>query len=443
VDRTQRERIARRTVDRAGDGQLEAIVASEDFGLTRFTRNAVHQNVAETNAQLRVRALIGGRSGVATTNELDDASIDAAVARAREIASISPADPGQPELVHAQPAAQTPTAWCDRTAAVTPRDRARLVDAIFGVSKATGLWSAGYVKTSSSGLTIANSSGTLASFDGTDAGVNIKAIGGDSSGYAEMLSPDASAIDTAACAQIAADKAVTARDPIAVDPGDWTVVLEPAALGELLAYIFDHFSVQAVDEGRSFLSDGLGKQYLAPSVTIRDDCAHPLFSAPPFDYEGNPTRRVTLIEKGIARELVSDAYWSRKLGVENTGHALPQPSAEGPYPRSIVVEPGAVPRAALIAGVKRGLLISRFWYIRTVDDRKTIVTGMTRDGTFLIEDGAIVRGVKNLRFNTGIVDALKRVTFSSEAARTGSYYYSAVVPAARIDGFEFTSSTEF
>jgi predicted Zn-dependent protease len=443
MDRAERERIALGAIGSANGAQFEAIVASEDFGLTRFTHNAVHQNAAEGDTQLRVRALVDGHSGVATTNALDEASVAAAVARALEIAHISPRDPDQPPMEAARPAVATAQAWSDATAHATPATRAALVKSIFEISKATGLWSAGYVRTSKSGLTVANSGGTLVSFDGTDADVKMKAVGPDSSGYAEVLSPDVAAVDTQAAARIAAKKAVDSRDPVAVEPGEWTVVLEPAAFGELLAYVLDHFTVQAVDEGRSFLSDGLGKRYLAPSVTIRDDYAHPLFSAAPFDFEGNPTQRVTLIENGIATALLSDAYWSRKLGVPNTGHALPQPSPVGPYPRAIVVDPGTVTGAELIGGVKRGLLVSRFWYIRTVDDKKTVVTGMTRDGTFLIEDGQIVRGVKNLRFNTSIAAALNAVTFSNEVARTGSDYYSAVVPTARVDGFNFTSTTQF
>jgi predicted Zn-dependent protease len=163
----------------------------------------------------------------------------------------------------------------------------------------------------------------------------------------------------------------------------------------------------------------------------------------PFDYEGTPTKAVALVERGAATGIVTDTTWAAKLGCENTGHALPAPNAWGPHPRSVVVEPGSKTVAQLIAETKRGLLVSRFWYIRTVDQRKTIVTGMTRDGTFLIEDGEVRGGVRNMRFNQSIIEALAACEFSETPARTGGYSYSIVVPTAKIDRFTFTSLTDF
>ena len=163
----------------------------------------------------------------------------------------------------------------------------------------------------------------------------------------------------------------------------------------------------------------------------------------PFDYEGVAKQRVALFEHGVAKNVVTDSYWAAKLGRPNTGHALPAPNAEGPLPTNVVVAPGTKTTAQLIAETKRGVLVSRFWYIRPVDLRQTIVTGMTRDGTFLIENGQIVRGVRNMRFNQSILTALGTVEFSSELARSATYSYSSVVPAAKIEGFRFTSSTDF
>jgi predicted Zn-dependent protease len=163
----------------------------------------------------------------------------------------------------------------------------------------------------------------------------------------------------------------------------------------------------------------------------------------PFDYEGVPKQRVPLLEHGVARGVVTDSYWAAKLDLPDTGHALPAPNSWGPQPTNVTVAPGSKSTAELIAETKRGLLISRFWYIRPVDLRQTIVTGMTRDGTFLIEDGKVARGVRNMRFNQSILAALSKVEFSSELARSGSYSYSIVVPAAKIAGFRFTSLTDF
>jgi predicted Zn-dependent protease len=299
------------------------------------------------------------------------------------------------------------------------------------------------VATSRSGITVANSQGVLASFDSTDAGCNAKFNAADSTGYAERLSHDVGEIDGGAIGAVAAEKARRSASPRAVDPGAWTVILEPAAFGELLAYITGHFSAQAYDEGSSFFSGDLGRRFAGENFTLVDEFAHPLHRGMPFDYEGTPTKRVVLADRGAASGIVTDTTWAAKLGWENTGHALPAPNAWGPHPRNVVVEAGTKSLEELIAQTKRGLLVSRFWYIRPVDQRKTIVTGMTRDGTFLIEDGALSGGVRNMRFNQSIVEALAHAEFSDAPVRTGGYSYSIVVPAAKIEGFTFTSSTDF
>ena len=221
------------------------------------------------------------------------------------------------------------------------------------------------------------------------------------------------------------------------------MILEPPALGELLTYLVSHFSAQAFSDGSSFCSDGLDRKYFDERVTIADDYAHPLAPSMPFDYEGQPKLRVPLVENGVVRNVVTDSYYANKLARANTGHALPAPNAYGPQPLNIVIPAGSRSTQDLIADTPRGLLISRFWYIRVVDQKRAIVTGMTRDGTFLIENGKITGGVRNLRFNQSIVEALGSVEFSRDQKRTGQYSYSLVVPTAKMDKFTFTSTTEF
>jgi predicted Zn-dependent protease len=221
------------------------------------------------------------------------------------------------------------------------------------------------------------------------------------------------------------------------------VILEPAAFGELLVYLADHFSAQSFDEGSSFCSDGLDRTYFAESFSLSDDYSHPLNPGMPFDFEGQPTTRLSLVENGVVRNVVTDSYYARKLGRPNTGHALPAPNAAGPQPRNLVIAAGNKSAGELIAQTKRGLLVTRFWYIRTVDQKKAVVTGMTRDGTFLIEDGKIGRGVRNLRFNQSILECLRHCEFSSDQKRTGSYHYALVAPTVKIENFHFTSTTEF
>lgn len=439
----EREAPAARVLELSTADETEAIVTSAASGLTRFTHNAIHQNVASSDTTVRVRAIVDRRTGVAVTNDTSESGLRAVTERAVAMARLAPRDDAFPGLARYAPNPAPAGCFHEATAVADAALRARIAEAIFRTGNEGALQAAGYVTTGRSGVSIANSAGTLASFDSTDAGINVKQIAADSSGYAERYSNDVADLDGTLAGSRAAEKARASGAPIAVVPGSWTVILEPAAFGELLSYLAPHFSAQAFDEGSSFLGDGLDRQYAGENVTIVDDFAHPLNPGQPFDYEGAPKHRVVLLENGVARGIVTDANWARKLGRENTGHALPEPNAWGPHPLNVVLSPGTASTDELIAQTKRGLLVSRFWYIRNVDHRKTIVTGMTRDGTFLIEDGKIVRGVRNLRFNQSILEALRNAEFSREAVRTGGYFYSLVAPAAKIEGFEFSSVTAF
>lgn len=423
--------------------QTEILVLEEAASLTRFTHNAVHQNVAESDLEIRVRAVLGKRTGVAATNRTDSVSLRETVERAQELARFAPEDPQQQRLPGASSLQEPTGVFFEETAAATPATRADLCRDVFSVAERSGCWAAGFAQTHRSQVCIVNSSGAKAAFSATDCGMNVKMNAADSTGFAEAHDRDVTRIDARGLAELSAEKALRSASPQSVEPGMWTVVLEPAAFGELLIYLSGHFSAQSVHEGSSFLCDGLGRSYFSENVTIWDDYAHPLAPGMPFDYEGSPRRRVKLIDAGVGRSIVTDSSWARRLERENTGNALPAPNAYGPQPAHIVVEPGSKPVAELIAETKRGLLVSRFWYIRVVDQRRAIVTGMTRDGTFLIEDGRVRGGVRNLRFNQSILEALRRCEFSNALHRTGGYSYSLVVPAAKIEGFTFSSETAF
>lgn len=443
MDKAAREALARRILSLSSADQTEVLVTYENAALTRFTHNVIHQNVAHDDTTVSVRAIIDGRTGVARTNVLDENSLHDIVGRATEMASLAPKDPQVAPLPNATGAKTPDGAYMAETAHATAHRRAELANEIFKIAESDSLWSAGFMTTSQNGVTVVNSDGAAQSFDGTDAGVNVKMNAGDSSGYAEAYQTDIADIDAVQVAKTAAQKALRSSKPHSVEPGEWTVILEPAAFGELFSYLIDHFSAQAFDEGSSFLSNGLDREYMGKNVSIWDDYTHPLAPGMPFDYEGAPTKRVALVENGVARAYVTDSYYAAKLKTENTGHALPAPNAWGPMPRNAVVCGGSKSVKELIASTKRGLLVSRFWYIRPVDQRQTIVTGMTRDGTFLIENGEITGGVRNMRFNQSILEAMRHAEFSSEQFRSSSYSYTNVIPAVRIEGFKFSSGTDF
>lgn len=444
MDKAERAKIAHEILARSKADQTEVIVTFSDSALTRFAQGIANQNVAAQDVTVSVRAIAGGKTGVAATNDCRAASLDAVVARAIDMAAFVPADPLQPQLPQA---AQIPTAppksYFPETAAASPEMRAKAAGEMLGEAERAGFWCSGYVSTSAGGVTIANSSGALASFDGTDAAANVKVTAPTSTGFAEWYSRDGDAIDGAAVGARAVAKATASAAPTSVDPGEWTVILEPAAFGELLAYVASHFSAQSFADGSSFFSDKLGGTFFGDSFTLTDDYAHELAPGMPFDYEAHPKSRIVLVDRGVVRNVVTDSYYAHKLDMPNSGHALPAPNAYGPQALNLVVSPGPATVGDLVAQTPRGLLITRFWYIRTVDQKRAIVTGMTRDGTFLIEKGAVTGGVRNMRFNQSIVDALARATFANALTRTGGYSYSLVVPAVKIEGFQFTSGTDF
>lgn len=439
----ERIALARRIVERSPADATEAIVTVEQRALTRYAHEAVHQNVAAGETVVRVRAIVDGRTGVASTGNLDEAGIDAAIARACELARFAPAPWMAPSVAGPASPVAPAQAYVDATAAASADDRGAFARSVFAAARANGCWSAGYVATGSSGVTIATSSGAALAFDGTEAAANVKMVGADSSGFAEQYDADVRTFDGAAIAGRAAQKAVASAAPVAVEPGPWTVILEPPAFGELLHFLESHFSAQTVDEGASFVSGRLGERVFDEGVTLRDDYADPLHRAMPFDWEGTPTQRLALVENGVARTIVTDREWAARLDCPNTGHALPAPSAAGPRPRNFVVDPGTASLDELIAGTSRGLLISRFWYVRNVDQRRTILTGMTRDGTFLIENGRLAGGVRNLRFNQSLHEALGRCTLGRESRRTGGSSYAAVVPPVKLERFVFASTTAY
>ncbi|MFN2460214.1 MAG: TldD/PmbA family protein [Candidatus Velthaea sp.] len=439
----ERLALAERALARSRAESTEVTVHAQHQALTRFTHEAVNQNVDAGDVSVRVRAVLDGRSGVAATNALDDAALDAVVARARELATFAPRESIPPQLAQAANVATPPGAYVAATALASAGERAAVAGAIFSHARGGGLWSSGYVTTASDGITIVTSRGARMSFDGTDAAANVKMNGADATGFAEHYTRDIAGLDGHALGARAARKAADARDPVAVEPDVWTVILEPAAIGELLRFLTMHFSAETYGDGSSFVSGKLGTTVLGENVTIRDDYAHRLNPGMPFDFEGVPAQRVALVENGVAKTIVTDSTWSRRLNMANTGHALPAPNSWGPQSLYTVVDPGEKSVEELIAETPRGLLITRLWYVRVVDQRAAILTGMTRDGTFLIENGKVARGVRNMRFNESIVEALKACTFASVQQRTGGYSYSLVTPAVKFERFRFASASPY
>jgi PmbA protein len=427
----------------AGATEAEALVSDERAQLTRFANSEIHQNVAETNGSLNLRVAIGKRVGVASSNRLDDEGLRRLAQTATAIARNSAEYEDWGGLPEPMPITEIDAAWSEGTAAATPEQRAEGTRAVIAAADAAGVRAFGSFSTSAEHLAVANSKGIRALQRRTTAQLLTVSMGPDGgNGYGEQASVDATEIDAAAVGREAAAKARASANPIALEPGDWTVVLEETAVVDILSMLaYMGFSALAVQEERSFAEPG--KVIGSELVTIVDDASEPGAMPMAFDYEGVAKQRVVLVENGVCRDVVYDAQTAARGGVTSTGHGLPAPNSYGPFPLNLVMSAGATARDALVGEMERGLLVTRFHYTNPVHPKLAIVTGMTRDGTFLVEDGRIVGPVRNLRFTQSYLAALAGVVAVGRERRTLKGDFGGVlVPALRIEGWTFTGATE-
>jgi len=439
------EKILKTVIELTGKAdEAEVSIFSGEAGLTRFASNYIHQNVRERNGQVRLRVIIGKRIGHSSTNKTDPESLKNLVDRAFQIAKLSEEDPNFPGLPQAAPVQQF-NAFRPSTERYSPQKRAEAVASLIRLAKEKGLTASGAFKTGLREFAIANSKGVFLYHPVTVADFSTVIMSEDSSGYAGASSIDVHDLDLAALAKEAVDKAQKSRHPVELAPGDYPVVLEEYAVGTLVGFLgFLGFGSRAFHEGRSFLSEKINQQVAHPMVSIWDDGLDPRGLPQPFDFEGSPKTRVELIKDGIAKSAVWDSYSAGLARVPNTGHGLPSPNGMGAIPLNTFMAPGNIPKVQLAKGIKKGVWVTRFHYTNPVHPKKTLITGMTRDGTFIIEDGEITRGIKNLRFTNSILGALEKVEALSTETKTfiGSFE-STCVPSARISSMTFSGVTEF
>jgi predicted Zn-dependent protease len=438
--------IAERAVAMAlerGASQAEALVMRTDSALTRFANDEIHQNVAGEDTVVNVRFVDGRRVGVTSGNGTDDEALARLCDAAASIARLQPEDSGFTSLPSPLPTPLVAGAWSEATADASPEARADAVAAIVAAARAEGVAAFGLCRTTSEEVSVVSSLGIAVSEPRSSAQLLTVMMGPDGgTGYAERDAVDVSTLDAGEVGREAATRARQMADPVELPPGDYAVVLEPYAvvdLVDMLGYL--GFSALAVQEERSFFEPG--RRVGSALVTLVDDASEPLGTPGSFDYEGMPTRRVTLLEAGVCREVVHDAQTAAREDLVSTGHGLPAPNPWGPFPLHMVMSPGATPREVLVEGLERGLLVTRFHYTNVVHPKQAIITGMTRDGLFLVEDGRIRRPVRNLRFTQSYLDALAGVeAVSAERIAVEGFLGTAVVPALRISSFSFTGATE-
>jgi predicted Zn-dependent protease len=436
--------VSEAALDTPGADGVEVLVMHEWGGLTRFADSAIHQSTAREDTGVKVRVVSGGRVGVASSNDLSKDGAAAAARSALELAGMSAPDPNFPGLAPPGDVAGLEEGFDQETADAGPERRAEgvaaLVEALGG-----GFHAAGAFETSASEVAVANTEGAWCYGPMTHAQVTTVVSGDDGAGFAEVTVPRVADLDPASVGQRAFAKARDSRGPHDLEPGRYEVVLEPPATATVLAFLaYLGLGGRAIIEGRSCFSGRIGEKLMGDRVTIYDDALSPLTIGLPFDFEGTPKRRVDLIVDGVVKGGVHDRRSAKQAGTESTGHALPPPNPEGPFPLNLFMEPGDSSIEEMVRSISRGLLVTRFHYSNVVHPREAVITGMTRDGTWLIEDGEIVHSVKNFRFTQSIIEALRDVELIGRDTELASEFFfaSSRVPALKISSFNFTGKSD-
>ena len=438
--------------------EVEAYFYGGRSALTRFANNVIHQNVAEENYGVSVRTVFGGRTARASTNKLDDESLRRVVRASEDFARVQHPDPDLLPMPAngGKSSGRIPSRHFELTAAITPEDRAEGVGRIVHVARQHELTTAGIFSSSESVEGIFNSRGLSDWHTQTSAEVSVTMLAKDSSGWQKANSPDVRNIDPLALAETAARKAISSAAPSELAAGKHTVILEPAAVLDIVGFMFWDFGGQAILDERSFLNNRIGTHLFGENINICDDVAHPLQSGSPYDGEGMRRQRVQLVEDGVVKRVVyahgtaqkmKKSEHAQKVGpIEPTGHGFLLPNEMGEMPVNIVFGESSSPQTIeqMIESTERGVLVTRLWYIREVDPYEKILTGMTRDGTLLIENGRVQGGVRNFRFNESLIHMLSNVEAMGKLVRaSGEESFDMVVPAMKVKDFNFTEVTKF
>ncbi|MEX2275891.1 MAG: TldD/PmbA family protein [Actinomycetota bacterium] len=436
--------VAAAALELEGADGVEVLFMHEWAGNTRFASSQIHQSTAREDTSLRVRVIRDGRIGVASTNDFSSTGAGSAGRSALEMTGVVSPDPSFPGLA---PPADIPaaTGFDEATAATSPAQRAAAVAEVIA-SCGDRMHAAGAYETTAMELGIANTQGQRCWAPITQAQLNAVITGPDGgNGFAESITPRVEDVDPGALGAAAASKAVASTNPRPIEPGTYEVVLEPAASSTLLEFLaYLGLGGKGLLEGESCLAGRQGQRVADESITIFDDATDPHTVGPPFDFEGVPKRRVDLIRDGMFVDGVYDLRTAKQANTTSTGHGLPAPNPDGPFPLNLFLEPGTASVDEMIAATGRGLLVTRFHYTNVVHPIESTITGMTRDGTFLIEDGKIVGPVHNLRFTQSVLGALSDVSMvGRDTALASEFFFAAsCVPALKIDRFTFSSTSD-
>lgn len=480
------QQIAKKVLGLSHGDEIEVLLFVTDHGLTRFANSQIHQNVAYEDLGISVRVVeyaspaekrrrvlsrvlppasarppvgetarvsgslppappvAGAKIGVASTNSFSAQALHDVVRRAEELAKVQKIDPHFKGLPKPKKLPKVEKSIHH----ATPQQRSSAVSEIIRQAKEKKITASGSFDSVVTEVAVANSHGLWAYHATSACDLSTILLGKTSTGFGAALGKRVEDLDVANLADRAVQKVLMGERPIDARPGEWDVILEPQAVNEMMAFFaWLGPNARIYYEEASHFSGKLGQKVVGDNITIIDDPLSEGGFPMPFDFEGHPKKPLTIIERGVLKNLVYDSYHAGRHKAKNTGHALPAPNTGGPIPLHLMIEGGRLKMEDMIKGVKRGLLVTRFWYVRVLNPRYLSITGMTRDGTFLIRNGEIVGGVKNLRFNQSIPEALRNVVeISREAVPLSSFELEMganMMPALHIRGWRFTSGTEF
>ena len=436
--------IYERALRLAGRCPAEVIITSTDSALTRFADNVISQNVANTSTDISVRVMDKGRVTRFSLNQPAAPVLTAAFSRAMAALKTQKKDPHLLPLSKPVPLTENKTLFFPGTAGLSPAERAARVGSLTKKCRKAGAIACGTYESGAIATTVANTSGVRAFHKESYAVYSVTVRDKDGFGWAEAPAFDAREIDFDRVDRTAMEKARLSRNPRSIKSGQYTVILEPAAAADLMLYLGIYgFGAQFYLEGQSFVTGKLGKRVMSPEITIEDNALSGLSAGMPFDYEGQPRRRIVLIDKGVARAVAHDRKTAAQAGTKTNGHALPLPNTFGPIPLNLSLAKGSVSVEEMIKSTKKGVLVTNFHYTNLIKPMTVEMTGMTRNGTFMIENGRVAYPIKNMRFTESAVDAFNRIEAVGDKPEGLISWGRVSAPALKIKDFNFSSATEF
>ncbi len=440
LTREEAQAIVEKAVKWSKADAVDIQVNTYTQGNIRFADNQVSTAGSTTDAQLGIQSAFGPKHAVVTTNDLSDEAIRRAVEQSERIARLVPDDPEVMPQLGAQQYAPV-NAWFESTASLSADDRAKAaLIALAMARKAGDVKAAGYLVSGAGALAIGNGTGMFAYRRNTSVNytLTVRTSDGTGSGWAAADHPDWAQLDARRVADRAVQKAIASRKPVALEPGRYTVILEPQAVGDLVQLISNYADARSADEGRSpFVKEGggnkVGQKIADERVTIYSDPSDPQLLGQPWDFEGMPIGRQVWIENGVLKQLIYSRFWAKKQGKTATGG-----------PTTFKMAGGTQTLDDLIKGTTRGILVTRLWYLREVDPRTILYTGLTRDGTFLVENGKITKSLRNFRFNESPLFVLNNIEALGQTERLAGTERGGdvVMPSIKARDFNFTSLSE-